>query len=99
MCRRFSAGFVGVDGTLISLDYVVVNSVFYVTGGVRRAEDTFIVGLVFREQQRGISLEVQIAVSQIGVRGSNCPCAFMARNVFQGWLRCTDLPCPRVAKP
>ena len=52
---------------MISLNYVVVDSVFDVRRGVGRAEDPFVVGLIFREQQRDISLAVQIALTQIGV--------------------------------
>jgi len=49
------------------LNQAVVDSVFDVTRGVGRAEEPLVVGLVFREQQRDISLTVQIALPQIGV--------------------------------
>src|SRR5271166_4841684 len=95
----FSPGFRRVDRIVISVDNVLVNSVFDVRRGVGRAEDSLVVGLIFREQQRDISLAVQIALPQIGVRRRNNLKSFLARGLFQGWFGCTWPPCPGVAKP
>ena len=99
VCRRLRSRFLGVDGVVISVDHVVVDSIFDVRRGVGRAKDPLVVGLVFREQQRDISLAVQIALPQIGVRGCNRLSAFLARDLLQGRLGCTGPPCPGVAKP
>ena len=88
-----------VDGILLSVHHVVVDPVFDVRAGVGRAEDPLVVRLVLREQQRNISLAVQIALAQLGVRRRDGSRAVLARDLLQGRLRCVRPPCPGVAKP
>ncbi len=63
---------------MLSLHHVVVDSVFDVTRRVWRTEEPLVVGLVLREQQRNVTLTVEIPFTQIGVRCGNCLTAFLA---------------------
>src|SRR5258705_6367778 len=65
--RRLGPGFLRVDRPAFSLNDVVVDSVFYKRRGVGGTEDPLGVRLIFREQQRDVSLAVQIPLTQIGV--------------------------------
>ena len=71
-----------VHGVLIPLNHVIVDSIFHIPTGVDSSEEPFIVGLIFREQQRDLSLAVQIAFPQLGMRGCNRLRAFLARDLF-----------------
>ena len=65
--RRLGPRLPRVDRLVLSLNDVVVDPVFYIRRQVCRAEDSFVVRLIFREQQRDFSLAVQIPLTQIGV--------------------------------
>src|SRR5271165_1321419 len=82
MCRRLGSCFLGVDRVVISVNDVVIDSVLDVTRVVGRAEDPLVVGLVFGEQQRDISLAVQIPLPQIGVRHCDDLYTFRPRNLL-----------------
>src|SRR5271157_5484904 len=99
MRRGFRARFRGIDRVVISVDDVLVHSVLNKRRRVGRSEEALVVGLVLREQQRDISLAVQISLTQFGVRRRDCLYAFLARDLLQRWLGCTGPPGPGVAKP
>ena len=67
MRGRFRPRFLRVHGVLISLNHVVVDSVFDIGGDRWPAEDPLIVRLIFREQERDIPLAIQIPLTQVGV--------------------------------
>ena len=61
---HFRAGLFGVYGAAVSMNNVIVDAVLDVLAGIGCSEDAFVVGLVFREQERHVSLDVQPAVAQ-----------------------------------
>ena len=71
MRRRLSSRFPGVDRLTISVHYVVIDSVFDIRRLVGRTEDPLRIGLIFCEEKFGISFAVQVALTQIGMRGCN----------------------------
>src|SRR5208282_2282944 len=81
--RGFSSGLPGVDRAVMSMDNVVVDPVFDVRTGVERAEEPLVVGLILGEQQSGITLAIQIPLSNIRVRCCHRLSAILTRDLFQ----------------
>ena len=84
---------------MVSGDYIIVDPVFDVRRQVGYAEDPLVIRLIFREQQRDISLTVQIPLTQLGMgRRNHFPTVF-ARELLAAKVGCTWPPGPGVAKP
>ena len=52
-----------VDGIMLSVDYVVVDPVFDIGTGVGRAEYPLIVCLILGEEQRDVTLTVEVPLA------------------------------------
>ena len=59
--------FLGIDGVLISMDHEIVDPIFDVSRCVGLPKNALVVRLVFCEQQRGISITVEITFAQFAV--------------------------------
>src|SRR5271156_17949 len=96
---RFGSRFLGIHCVFIGPDHVIVDSVFDVSRDVRTAEDPLIVRLIFCEEERDISLTIQIPFTKLCMRCGNGLSTLLATGLFQGRLGSTGPPCPGVTEP
>ena len=93
------SNFFRVHRIVISRDDIIIDPVFDMKRRVGYAEDPLIVRFIFREQQRNISLTIQIPLTQLGMGGRDHFPTVFARELLQRRFRCTWPPGPGVAKP
>ena len=99
MRRRLGADPLGIDRILLAVHDVAVDPIFDVRAAVGRSEDTLRVGLILSEQQRDISLAVQVTFAEFGVTGDDDAHPLVGIHGFQSRLGPTFCPRPGVAEP